>query len=218
MPRGPPKPPPKTGRPALAGPPAPALAGPPAPARRPPAMPPPATRCASTAARRCAAASRSALLGCSAFEKENPHRNSLRSDRAKLTGRLSIRNSLPSAPRWNRSGKAASSSTVAAGKPATGLLMRLSMKFAVSVRSVCASGLIVAPSLRTRRLSASNPTLPPSSRLISTVSPRTKSNTRTLGVNTCGFPNCWIDGAPSSSVCEKISSTPSTGRQLAPKP
>ena len=48
-----------------------------------------------------------------------------RSWRAKLTGRVSTRSSRPSESRWKRSGKAASISAVAAGKPEMALTIRL---------------------------------------------------------------------------------------------
>jgi hypothetical protein len=61
------------------------------------------------------------------LEKLIPQRISSRSERAKLIGRLSIRTSRPPASRVKRSGKAASISAVAVGKPAIGFSMRLSV-------------------------------------------------------------------------------------------
>ncbi|TMJ15178.1 MAG: hypothetical protein E6G94_07805 [Alphaproteobacteria bacterium] len=59
------------------------------------------------------------------LEKFTPHRISDRSDRAKFTGRLSIRSSRPFSSRWKRSGKAASISGVAVGKEAIGSVIRV---------------------------------------------------------------------------------------------
>ena len=49
----------------------------------------------------------------------------------------------------------------------------------------------------------------------STVSPRTKSNTRTLGVTSVGSPSCDTLGAPSSSVIVSVAGAGSSASPLA---
>ena len=126
-----------------------------------------------------------------------------------------MRTSVPEASRRNRSGKAASISGVAVGKPAIGSSMLVRIQLALRVRS--ASGLKVAPSLSTRRWSAARPGLPPSTRVISTVRPVVKSKTGTLGVSRTGSPSWFRVGGPCSSVTEAIRSSLSTGDQLTPQ-